>query len=459
MKYKFHLLLFVLSFLILTKFNIDPDLGWHLAYGNRLLESGEFIRADPFSWTMPGYLWANSYFAYQATVAFLFGQYGHIAAGLIFGLIAALAVIILLPSKLNLWQTIVAALAVLVAVGNLGIRPHTISFLLFAILLVLLGKKLFFHGPSVLFWFFYFAIWANFHRGFVVGLILLAIFLGIDSLKNRPQSYKNYLWVVLTLVAAILGTFVNPFGAAIFKSAVFLDLTSRENLIWIAEWQPVGEVFIINLLFAATGGFFIYIFFKKFAKIREPIWFLAAAAIFMFSFVAAGFLFYWSAIFIFLTTRNLDIRLDFRQISAKFPLYLSLSATMTAFLLNFLVKILEGADLNNQLANDGYPVSALSFLKKEGLGRGLFNSYEWGGYLDWQAPDIKVFIDGRMPSWRSLNQGSIFADYLSIYRGDCRRFNKYDIVVVLVKRNFDTSCFANWPQIYEDDLAKVLIKG
>ncbi|HLA04269.1 MAG TPA: hypothetical protein VJ065_03490, partial [Patescibacteria group bacterium] len=63
-------MLFVLSFLILTKFNIDPDLGWHLTIGERFLKGGEIVRGDPFSWTMPGYEFGNYFFLYQIAVTF-----------------------------------------------------------------------------------------------------------------------------------------------------------------------------------------------------------------------------------------------------------------------------------------------------------------------------------------------------------------------------------------------------
>ena len=35
--------------------------------------------------------------------------------------------------------------------------------------------------------------------------------------------------------------------------------------------------------------------------------------------------------------------------------------------------------------------------KYEGEG---FSEYGWGGYLIWKMPEKKVFVDGRMPSWR-----------------------------------------------------------
>jgi hypothetical protein len=47
-----------------------------------------------------------------------------------------------------------------------------------------------------------------------------------------------------------------------------------------------------------------------------------------------------------------------------------------------------------------YPVKAVEFLKQNNFEGRLFSNYGWGGYLIWKLPGEKVFIDGRMPSWR-----------------------------------------------------------
>jgi hypothetical protein len=47
-----------------------------------------------------------------------------------------------------------------------------------------------------------------------------------------------------------------------------------------------------------------------------------------------------------------------------------------------------------------YPTHAVTYLREHLPRQQIFSSYDWGGYLDWQLPQKKVFIDGRMPSWR-----------------------------------------------------------
>lgn len=458
-RYKFHILIFVFSFLIFTKFNIDPDLGWHLAIGGHFLETGKIILGDEFSWTMPGYVWGNSYFLYQLLVAYIFGHFGHLAAGAFFGTLATLAVSALIyGKKLDLWRFLAVILGASVGSASLGIRPHTVSFLMFALLLVFVERGFFKRPKHILLWFAFFAIWANFHRGFLVGLLVISVYLAIDVIWQKVRTQKDLTIRLSCIAGSILGTFVTPFGWQVWKSAVFGDLTSRDNLLTIAEWQSSAIYFPMNLLFAISGAIFIYVFFKQ-TKKQEPHWFLIAAAIFMFSFVATSFIFFWWAIFIFLISRRLDLKvLKSENFLVKLPIFFSAVSLLAAVFLSFFANFAKSYSLDARLKLDGYPVGAINFMKEKGLSTKIFNEYGWGGFVDWQGGETLVFIDGRMASWRKAEGGGILADYLAITRGRCEYLSKYDVSVVLAKKNDKWSCFDNWKVVYQDGLAKVLVK-
>ena len=108
---------------------------------------------------------------------------------------------------------------------------------------------------------------------------------------------------------------------------------------------------------------------------------------------------------------------------------------------------------------DQYPVQAVEFLKKNKLTDGAFNSYGWGGYIDWQAPEIKVFIDGRMTGWRKADGGYILSDAIAIQSGDCDLAKRYDIRLVLMKTDFKNDCFWDFSEVYKDQVAKILVKN
>ena len=258
------LLLFFFGFLIFTRFQIDPDFGWHLAIGEKFLRDGQIVTVDEYSWTMPGYLWGNSYFLYQVLVAYLFAHFGFFLTAIFFGFLAALGIVLCVYKNLNLVTIFFVAVGSVVAIATLGIRPHTISLLMFSLLLVLLEKGFF---KFSLFWFFFFALWANFHRGFVIGILVLGVYIFLDYIRLKSiQKRVRVRPRVAVVVFAILGTFLTPAPFLIWKSAVFDDLTSRTNLFFIAEWQSITFYFPINLVFALSGLIFIYILFKMFSK-------------------------------------------------------------------------------------------------------------------------------------------------------------------------------------------------
>lgn len=455
LRYKFHLLTFLLSFLILVRFKIDPDLGWHLAIGREFLENGKIIRGDIFSWTMPHYVWGNSYFLYQIAVAFLFFKFGHMATAFVFALLNSFGVMILvLGQRLNLWRVLAVLLGAVIVTVNLSVRPHSISFLLFALLLILLEREFFKKFTHVLFWFLFFALWANLHRGFMIGILTLAgyVFFAFLRQKKQMQIFKMGL---LCVAFAFLGSLVSPFPFGPLRSGVFFDLTSRGNIFNIAEWQPVVVYFPINLLFALSGVIFIYAFLKN-MKFANPIWFVLAALFFTLPFLATNFVFYWGAIFIFIMARFFDFKLDFRtSVVSKIPIFLSIFALVATIFLTFFENVLKSWNLDNRLILDGYPIGAVRFLQKENLRDGLFNEYSWGGFINWQYPAIPVFIDGRMAGWRKDDGASILSDYLAIRKGDCQLAQKYPIKVLLLKKDSKVDCFSTWQLIYQDSVAKI----
>jgi hypothetical protein len=80
-----------------------------------------------------------------------------------------------------------------------------------------------------------------------------------------------------------------------------------------------------------------------------------------------------------------------------------------------------------------YPKKALDFLKTQPLSDNMLNEYGWGGYLIWKLPERKVFIDGRMPSWREDGQ-FVFGDYIKIMNGrDVESIiKKYNIKIIFL---------------------------
>ncbi|OGH29595.1 MAG: hypothetical protein A3E40_03335 [Candidatus Levybacteria bacterium RIFCSPHIGHO2_12_FULL_37_9] len=84
-----------------------------------------------------------------------------------------------------------------------------------------------------------------------------------------------------------------------------------------------------------------------------------------------------------------------------------------------------------------YPKQAVRILKDQKSCGQVFSTYGWGGYLIWKLPEKKVFIDGRMPSWRRdsapvFESNYAFKEYNEILRGES------SVNLVIEKYNIDT---------------------
>jgi hypothetical protein len=91
---------------------------------------------------------------------------------------------------------------------------------------------------------------------------------------------------------------------------------------------------------------------------------------------------------------------------------------------------------------DPYPVQAVAYLKAHPCAGNLFNDYNYGGYLIWKLPGQKVYIDGRMPTWRDARNKYLMDDYFSVLDSGSvqnSQFKKYDVACVLIGNSTDTS--------------------
>lgn len=451
-------LILIFSFVILTRFQIDPDLGWHLAMGNHFLKSGEIISFDQFSWTMPAHEWEISYLGYEIFIAYLFLHLKFYLIVIFFGLLASLSVALLIDRKVDYPKLFVICFGVGLLTVSLGIRPHTFSFLFFVILLKFLESKVYLKKIYAFLWFLLFAVWVNLHQGFIVGLFIFALYLTIDFLWPKTRKRFDIKSVSISFFAAVCGTLVNPYLFGLWMT-ITRDSAFVNTWMTIAEFQPIVLHSPANIFFAVTGMIFIYIFFRKMKDI-EPHFLLTGCFLFAMAFVASFMVPFWVAIFLFITSRyfEFNLKLKFDRVSRAY-IYFALAVFTITVSLNFFLELLESYKLERRLVIDQYPQVALRYLQENKLSGGIFNEYGWGGFIDWQMPEAKVFIDGRMASWRFPGEKGILNDYLDIYSGKCETVRKYDIRTVLVKKDLKVDCFSDFVEVYRDDIAKILVKS
>lgn len=424
-----------------ASYSLDPDFGWHLRAGQLVLENGIQYK-DPFSYTMPSYPYADHEWLTNILIAKVYSLTGFIGLGLIFALMTVLALLIQIK-KYSHFIVVPFILSSLVLVSFAGIRPQIITWVFFSILIrVILDEKLWrkfkFYFP------FLFLIWANLHGGFVIGVIALISKILIITWQKKILIKSNF--VILLLAVAI--TLINPYGFGLWRE-LWMSLSDNSLRFLIGEWRPA--LFFINYpiwFYFALSSVLVFRYKKKFTLLE---------IVFYLEFLLAGMLSirnmpFWIIISFPLTAKAIYfLYSEIKRYKKSILRFNMLYKLLTGF--SVLLMLLSIADTSREIAawkeEKAYPKKAIEFLIKNDSKGEVFSYYNWGGYLIWKYPSKKVFIDGRMPSWRwnvysSKESNYAFKDYRKILDGEVRfeeatyKYNIDTVLLPLEKKGTDT---------------------
>ncbi|MCH7641141.1 hypothetical protein IID22_03020, partial [Patescibacteria group bacterium] len=347
-------------------------------------------------------------------------------------------------------------LAVAVILPFVGVRAQVVTWLLSAILLkVIFDKTLWNKWRSFLPLFFIF--WANLHGGFAAGLLILFFVVAIRSIRKKLIERPD----VYVVAASVVATLVNPYGLGAWAEVwrTFTDTALRWQ---ISEWMPA--FLTVDLPFAAfvtlstilviryrhkftleeTGLYFLILLQGVLSKRHIPLWVIVALPMI----VSAVNLFY-----------N-----EIKGIKGSIPRFKK--AVKFAFIGSLILLIFQSAFSLRSARVLGeerfYPKGAVSYLEQNLPEGEVFSLYGWGGYLIWKLPEKKVFIDGRMPSWRwdknpSTESSAAFDDYNNLLKGEKEYkqvFDKYGVDTVLWPRPAPKSVLEVWGDKIESLFAR-----
>jgi len=120
-----------------------------------------------------------------------------------------------------------------------------------------------------------------------------------------------------------------------------------------------------------------------------------------------------------------------------------------------------------------YPQKAVTYLQTHAVKKHLFAEFDWGGYIIWNLPGVKTFVDGRMPSWQfstknpheSTNAYQEYQDILTGKEALQLAVGKYDIGTILcfnsnhksdLENNFIQEIKkAGFKKVYQDNIATI----
>ncbi len=226
----------------------DADTGWHIRNGELILATHSITRVDPFSSTMQGKAWYAWEWLYDVGIAAIHHWGGLNGVVFVSALIIALTFALTFRFALARGGTMAGTLLLSVlAMGGAAIhflaRPHLLSWLFTVIWFHLLDSSP--TSPRKLFWLpAMMLLWVNLHGGFVLGFVLLGIYLLPNliylvrtrgSAERGPIVKRCNLLAMVTMLSA-LATLVNPYGYRLHLH-IYQYLSNRFLMDHIHEFQ------------------------------------------------------------------------------------------------------------------------------------------------------------------------------------------------------------------------------
>jgi len=383
----------------------DSDLGWHLRTGQWIWQHAALPVTDPFSAYGAGRPWVAYSWLFEVL---LYGLYRWLSLTGVMVYVVALTTLIAvcLHRLISRVQPNFAIGYAMTAVGLLAMAPmyvprpwlFTILFFILAVDIVLEARsspanwRLWLLPPI-------FAIWANIHVQFVYGFLVLAL-ATLEPLLNRLfkcQTTEGTNALVrkdigIATLGCLAATLVNPYGWKVYQ-VIAEYAVQRTPFGFVQELQAPAFrsfpdwVFLLVVLAAAYAigrrrelAPFPLLLFLAGALVsfraRRDIWFSLVIALPLLASWDDGRP--WAARFV--PSR--------RQCVAVF------AAMLLVLVLAGRIRGLSEARLQQSLAGS-YPVRAVEIVKQRAYSGPLFNDFDWGGYLIWRLPELKVSMDGR----------------------------------------------------------------
>jgi hypothetical protein len=408
--------------LLVTRTLADPDLWGHLRFGLDMLASGSVHTADPYSFTSDR-PWVNHEWLAEVVTALAYTALG--APGLTLlkvGVIGAVAAIAWAIATQEGARPLGRDLFVLLVVfGTYSrsqvVRPQLFSVLFFCLLLWLLRtadrgcERAFIAVPLC------FAVWANFHGGWIVGLATLAVWAAGDAW----QQWNRRRTLVLSAVAtcSLLATLANPYGPGLWR---FLAATVGLSRPEITDWQPLlqfspGMLLIEALLPAVALGAAWLAGLRPAAHVRD----LAVIAVLAAATLRLGrtdaFLQLAIAALLAGPIVGLLNRVDGR-VRGHFA---RPSLPVAALVVLLAGRVLMGAVDNLATVRvRGYWIpdqAAALALKEARPGARVLTWFDWGEYALWQLSPagIRISMDGRR---ETVYSAGVIDDHFRFYAGD-----------------------------------------
>ena len=474
----------------------DAGIGWHIRTGQEILASHAVPRVDSFSSTVRGQPWFAWEWLYDVVVGKLEASLGlngvvWLTALVIAAAFAGLFRLLIVRGTNVLLTLVLVLLAITASMIHFLARPHVVSWLFTLAWFWILdtserdgfdgvgrergGRKLWALPVLIL-------VWVNVHAGFLLGFVLIGIFLlgaawtwfrtkegRIEEVLVRIESARRMRILALVAVLSAVASLLNPYGSTLHLH-VYHYLSNRFLMDHIDEFQSPNfhgvsqKCFLLLLLvtlatLAARG---------RELRISEGLTVLFAVYAGLY---ASRNLPLSSILLVFVTgplipaarlARGFAQRMTAVEVALRGHLWPIIAVLVTLSIAanggRAGNRVLMAADFGPKRM----PVEAVNYLEKNQVQGPVLSTDYWGGYLIYRLyPKSLVVVDDR----HDLYGEEFFKSYLKmvhVERGWDEFLETHKASCVLLPRD---AALANillatkgWKQIYADEVAIAFVR-
>lgn len=459
----------LLAFLIAVRPAVDNDLWFHLRTADWMLDHHRWVGVDPFTHTRPDVTRVQTDWLAQLGYYAMWRLGGLVAVGSMVAAIATAGIVVLYRT-LTGSVAVRAGVVVLTAASSSifwSARPQMVTFLGTVVASALLRRWRLTPQSNVVWWLVpVFLVWVNCHGGVVYGVLILLGTLGGELVKyvlgRDPLRRRELESLGLVAGACLAVLAVNPSGWRVYGLPFHQVAASTR---FVQEYQPPSPLdpvalpfFVllaltvgcmawrwrdtdpVEVVLVGTGAYFALQFTRGipfFAVLAAPV--LARILSEWRGEQAAG-----------------------RPITDDRPADPPLIAITIALALIVVVFTSVRLDPERTEAKRAaeFPVAAVDWINANQPDGELFNTFDWGGYLMWEAPDYRVSVDGRT---------DVYDEYLEVYYDTIRalpgwedELDREGVSTVLLERGLPLAAAMEdapgWRRSYVDPVAVVFTR-
>jgi hypothetical protein len=471
----------------------SPDIGFHLAAGEWMIQHGEIMKKDFFTYTRLGEKYIDLNWFYQIIIYSIFNSFKSYGLVIFNALFITGSFLLLIARIKTMLAPKYHLIALLMIVGiqalPMEIRPHVFSWIFLNLILYVLElytykniNRLYFLPLIMLFW-------INMHSLAILGLVTISMFVAGSFFGN---NYKIDKKLIIYLAASMAVFLINPYfiEGSLYPFHQFTLITGGFEKKYITELQSP-----FNLNDLKADGFTAYLInptfwlqvislialiasYNLFRRKNYTGVILCLGYLFILNLAVKnyGYFFFATMPYVLLAFHKISNKESTKSKQKQGGFNWSLNSKRTSIVVSSIAVIIIVTSIT-----DGYsiirkiqyrfgtsfdeqllPVDATNFLVENKLKGRVLNHLDFGGYLDefYKKP---VYIDGRLEVFGN----GIFEEYFKSRvedNGIQNLIQKYNPDIIMLPYIKSTNWWIyfiqspEWRPVYVDCIAVIYVR-